>query len=64
MGLPATLAQWYAMATAGATPREILRGVEDWEGGLTSLQAFFFVAATARDGFKLQECWFDPSDYA
>ena len=52
------------MATAGATPREILRTVEDWEGGLDSLQAFFFVAATAKEAPKLQECWFDPSDYA
>ena len=49
------------MATAGATPREIQRTLEDWEGGLNSLQVFFFVAATA-ERHMLQECWFDPSD--
>ena len=52
------------MATAGSTPRAILKTVEDWEGGLDSLQAFFFVAATAKEGPKLQECWFDPSEDA
>lgn len=49
------------MATAGAALREIQRTLEDWEGGLNSLQVFFFVAATA-ERHMLQECWFDPSD--
>ena len=51
------------MATAGAELHTIKETLTEWEGGTENLQAFLFVAATAKNekAAKLEDCWFDPS---